>query len=128
MKTIALMLASLAASASAAAYAAPPLMEHDGYEPGSLAVAAIGRGDWTMAESLLTRRGVSEDDPARLINLGRVYMETGREGMALSAWRQAAAGKHHFEVETADGQVISTRELALQLIDRYQPTLRTARN
>lgn len=102
------------------------LMEN-GYNPGALAVAAIDRGDWGRAEQLLMRmNGVSEDDPARLINLGKVYMETGRPGMALTAWRQALASDRHLMVETIGGQWVSTEDLARKALARHDRNLRSA--
>ena len=48
-----------------------------------IALAAIERGDWATAERLLTDdRRIAADDPARLVNLGRVYMATGRQDLA----------------------------------------------
>jgi hypothetical protein len=37
-------------------------------------------------------------------------METGRPGMALSAWRLALASPNHFMVQTADGEWVSTKD------------------
>ena len=77
-----------------------------GYERGTLAVAAMERGDWARAEQLLTDKRLNADDPARLINLGQVYWEQGRAGRgaqrlaprsglepAISRWRRWAAGR-----------------------------------
>ena len=103
-----------------------PMMEL-GYKPGALAVAAIGRSDWSAAEALLeARNGAPAGDPARLINLGKVYMETGRPGEALTAWRLALASEHHFMVETRDGRVVSTDVLARRAISRHERGVRTA--
>jgi len=111
----ALPLAACAANQSAAVI-------ESGYAPGALAVAAIDRGDWSRAEKLLATSSADENDPARLINLGKVYMETGRPGMALSAWRLALAADRHFMVETIDGRWVSTAELARQALARYGRT------
>ena len=125
MKSILAATAALLVSACAGADRAP--MMEQGYKPGALAVAAIGRSDWSAAEALLeARNGASAGDPARLINLGKVYMETGRPGEALSAWRLALASEHHFMVETRDGRVVSTDVLARRAISRYERGVRTA--
>ncbi len=125
MKVTALVLAGLAAMSAAASYANPPMVEEDSYPRGSLGVAAIERGDWKTAEVLLTapHSGIAQDDPARLINLGRVYMATGRTSQALSAWQAAAASSHPYEIEMGDGRVYWSSKLANQLIARYQPML-----
>jgi hypothetical protein len=65
-------------------------------------------------------------DPAKLINLGTVYMQTGRTAQALGAWRQALAAEKHFTVETADGRIASTRELAGEAIARHERVIQTA--
>ena len=82
MKSLKLLaLVGLSISASAMAARAPTV--ETGYDTGTLAVAAIERGDWTRAEALLTDSRLNADDPARLINLGQVYWATGRQGVTL---------------------------------------------
>jgi Flp pilus assembly protein TadD len=126
MRTPALLAAAAALLSACAANQSAGLVEN-GYSPGSLAVAAIDRGDWAQAEALLTRNGgASQDDPARLINLGKVYMETGRPGMALSAWRKALASDRHEMVETIGGQWVSTEALARQALALHGTEVRSA--
>jgi Flp pilus assembly protein TadD len=124
------MLATVALSAvslSACATSQTAGLVENGYERGALGVAAIDRGDWAAAEKLLLeKRGVAADDPARLINLGKVYMETGRTGEALSAWRLALASDKHFTVETRDGKAVSTADLARHALSLYDTGIRTA--
>jgi hypothetical protein len=127
MKILApLGLALLAACATPANH--PSAMVEDGYDRGALASAAIARGDWQTAEALLERRagGIRADDPARLINLGRVYMATGRTGEALSAWRLALASERHQDVEIGDGTMLSTRKVAETLLARHDTAIRSA--
>lgn len=121
-------LAALAAIAlSACAGKQPGLMVEQGYQRGALGVAAIDRGDWTAAEAQLGElRGIRSDDPARLINLGKVYAETGRVADAVTVWRLALASKSQFEVVTAQGRVVSTDQLAREALAAYQPGLQTA--
>ncbi|MGZ8285186.1 MAG: tetratricopeptide repeat protein [Allosphingosinicella sp.] len=122
------VLAALAAIAlSACAGRQSSAMVEQGYQRGALGVAAIDRGDWTAAETQLGElRGLRSDDPARLLNLGRVYAETGRVDDAVTVWRLALASKRHFEVVTAEGRVATTDQLAREALARYQPVLRTA--
>ena len=125
MKSLTLLaLAGLSFSASALAAPAPTI--EAGYAPGTLAVAAIERGDWARAEALLTDRRLNGDDPARLVNLGEVYWATGRRGEALSAWRRALASTSHFEVETLDGRTVSTADVARAALARHDTALRSA--
>lgn len=113
--------------AACAAHQSPERLVETGYERGALAVAAIDRGDWATAERLLTTdRRAAADDPARLINLGRVYYETGRTGEALTAWRLALASEEHAEVRTADGRVASTEDLAREALARHDREVRSA--
>jgi Flp pilus assembly protein TadD len=114
---VTLALAALSLSGCAANRA--PLAE-TGYAPGTLAVAAIERGDWTRAEALLTdtSRGAA-DDPARLINLGKVYWETGRPEQARAAWRRAMASSQAIEVDTMGGRTVSTAQLAREALDAH---------
>ena len=112
---------------SACAGKQPGLMVEQGYQRGALGVAAIDRGDWAAAETQLSElRGLRSDDPARLINLGKVYAETGRVGDAVTVWRLALASKRQFEVVTAEGRVVSTDQLAREALALYQPAVQTA--
>lgn len=129
MKTFLLLtLAALPLSACATAGTQHAAMVEDGYDRGALASAAIARGDWAAAEAALERMpgGIRADDPARLINLGRVYMATGRTGEALSAWRLALAQERHFDVETGNGDMVSTKRLAETLLARHDNQVRSA--
>ena len=121
-------LAALAAIAlSACAGKQPGLMVEQGSQRGALGVAAIDRGDWTAAETQLSElRGIGSDDPARLINLGKVYAETGRVEDAVRVWRLALASNRQFEVVTAQGRIVSTDQLAREALARYRPALQTA--
>ena len=118
----------LFAAAGLSACAASPSQQlvENGFDRGSLGVAAIARGDWASAEAGLQASRMPENDPARLINLGNVYMETGRPGMALSAWRLALASPNHFMVETANGQWLSTRDVAQKALSKHEGAVRSA--
>ena len=92
-----------------------------GFPSGALGLAAIERGDWKTAEAQLTAmQGVGENDPARLINLGQVYMNTNRPGLAIQTWQRALASPHHYQVTVANGTVASTRDVAMTALSRYQ--------
>lgn len=123
MKTLSLL--ALAAFSFTATAASAQAVEN-GYDRGTLAVAAIDRADWSRAEALLTDPRLDADDPARLLNLGQVYWEQGREGEALSAWRRALASSRHFEVETLAGRTVSTAQLAREALAAHDNALRTA--
>lgn len=125
MRVLAVLI--LAAGLSACATPQKVQLVENGYTRGSLGVAAIARGDWHTAEESIERGRVAADDPARLINLGTVYMETGRPGMALSAWRLALASPEHFMVETAGGQWVSTKTLAERALAKHEPVLSASR-
>lgn len=116
MKGFALLAVALAAVPAAVS----AQVVEEGFPRGSLAVAAIDQGDWNRAEALLRTSSLDTRDPARLINLGAVYMRTGRSGEAIAAWREALASNRHSEVETLGGRFISTRELAREALARYE--------
>ena len=116
----------IAVGLSACATSDRVALVEDGYGRGSLGVAAIARGDWQAAEALIQDGRTDTGDPARLINLGKVYMETGRPGMALSAWRLALASPNHFMVETADGQWVSTKTVAERALAKHEGAVRSA--
>ena len=117
MKTLSVLVALGIAATAAPAFSQAV---EDGYPRGGLAVAAIERGDWARAEQLLNGPLVDRDDPARLINLGQVYMRTGRHAEALAAFRAALASSRHVEVGTLSGRFLSTREVARDALARYE--------
>ena len=83
--------------------------------PSPRSSAATGRAP----RALLTDASRGDaDDPARLINLGEVYWETGRRGEALRrlAARSGLAGP--VEVETLGGRTVSTAQLAREALAR----------
>ncbi|MGH6781793.1 MAG: hypothetical protein ACREB5_06785 [Sphingomonadaceae bacterium] len=113
-----LPLAGLALPACAASHQAARV--ETGYEVGALGLAAIDRGDWTAAERQLNAmRGVTADDPARLINLGRVYAATGRPELAAASWQQALRSSHHYQVTLGDGTIATTDQVARAALARY---------
>lgn len=123
MKTLTLL--AFAALSATGAMASAQAVE-SGYARGTLAVAAIDRGDWARAEQLLTDRRLDADDPARLLNLGQVYWEQGRHGEALGAWRRALASNRHFEVETMSGRTVSTARIAREVLTAHDDAVRSA--
>lgn len=125
MKTVALVLAAGASLAACTSTGRMELVEQDGYARGALGVAAIDRGDWATAEQALLKS--DDSDPARLINLGRVYMETGRPTQAVHVWRLAAASKRHSDVATGDGRMVSSKQLAEALLRRHDTGQLSAR-
>jgi len=97
-------------------------VEGDGTPRGSLAVAAIDRGDYVRAERLLEKSVLGKDDPALLINLGHVYMAQGRHAEAIKAWRAVLGMERQRKVETNAGRAVRTDQLARELLARHQRT------
>ena len=121
-RTFAIALGLMALSSIANAQAV-----ESGYPRGSLAVAAIERGDWARAENLLNAAQVSREDPAWLINMAQVYVHTGRQAEAIAAWRAALESTRHVEVETLSGRLTSTQEIARDALARYEMAILAAR-
>lgn len=101
------------------ACAGPERMVETGYPRGALGVAAIDRGDFAGAERRLMESPLDADNPARLINLGYVYLRQGRHDEAVRVWRRALAAGHRHEVVTATGRTVSTDRLAREALARY---------
>lgn len=99
----------------------------NGVPRGSLGVAALERGDLARAEHLLVNSSLDSDDPARLINLGYVYMEQGRREEAMTAWKAALAAPRHRVVETMAGHEVRTDALARQILARHQQSFASTR-
>lgn len=119
MRTFLLVpLIGLAFPAVAAERQAPRV--ETGFEVGALGLSAIDRGDWESAEQqLMAKRGVAAGDPSRLINLGRVYAETGRHNLAIAAFRRAMQAPHPYQVMLGDGTIATTDQVARAALARY---------
>lgn len=84
-----------------------------GYSRGSLGYDALIAGDnMTAVQQLEAADGVSEKDPARLINLGQAYARTGRTGDAIAMFVAAMNSNRSFDLLLADGQVVDSRKAA----------------
>lgn len=83
-----------------------------GYPKGSLAYEDLVSLDYASAERRLRHdMRVPADDPAKLINYGRVLAKTGRTAEAAALF-QRALGADEIELILADGNVVSSREAA----------------
>lgn len=92
-----------------------------GYATGALGYDALVAGDLTRAETQLDAlHGVRANDPARLINLANVYMRTGRIAAARNLLVTARDSHTQFDVELANGEVVSTREVARRALARME--------
>ncbi|HEX8192532.1 MAG TPA: hypothetical protein VF552_06490 [Allosphingosinicella sp.] len=114
MVSSAALAALLALSACADAEHAP--IAEQGAARGSLAVAALDRGDYDRAEAMLARSPLPEAHPARLMNLATVYAQTNRPHLARETWQRVLRSERDSMVETADGRYVSARELARQAL------------
>lgn len=113
-----------AAAVLAIAVAASPATAKDyeiGYPKDSLAYRALVQNDLATAEAQLRRDArVSQDDPAKLINLGHVLAQTGRAAEAERMF-QAAIIADEADLILADGRTINSRDAArraLQALNR----------
>ena len=97
-----------------------------GYSQGTLGYDALMAGDnETAVKQLETAEGISENDPARLINLGQAYARTGRTGEAAEMFMTAINSKHSFALVLSDGTVIDSREAAKLALNNLNHRLAT---
>ena len=111
-----LIVVALAAASLSGCVAQSDAMVEAGFPRGSLAVAAIDRGDYDRAEQLLLNSSLGTGNPALLINLGYVYSQQGRTEEAVSAWQRALEARRWRRVVTADGREVRTDLLARQIL------------
>jgi tetratricopeptide (TPR) repeat protein len=87
----------------------------------SLGATAIDRGDWSLAErQLKAASGPGADDPALLVNLGKVYIETGRRNLAIASWEKALKSGSQYDVQLQDGSRARVDEVARRALQRYR--------
>ena len=109
------------------ALSAPALAQNAGeigYARGSLGYDAIVSGDLQTAESQIENaRDVDAADPARLINLGYIHMRTGRIQTAQRLFEAARDNARPVMLVLANGEVISSRDVASRALARMMPSL-----
>ena len=90
-----------------------------GYARGALGYDALVAGDLRGAErQIASARGVAQDDPARLINLAYIHMQTGRLASARALFETVRDSRTHFMVELANGDAVDTRDVARRALAR----------
>ncbi len=95
-----------------------------GYAPGSLGYDAIISGDLRTAETQIENaRDIDAADPARLINLGYIHMRTGRIQTAQRLFEAARDSARPTMLVLANGEVISSRDVATRALGRIVPSL-----
>ena len=92
--------------------------------PRSLGYNAIASGNLSAAEHMLgSDELLAANDPARLLNLGYIYMRTGRINDARRLYQLVRDSGDHFMVELADGRLMDSREVAEIALRRLPTTL-----
>lgn len=116
MKIIALAVPLMMMSAAATAQQGGEI----GYPQGSLGYDALVNANYGAAEAqILASSKVAKNDPARLINLGQIYAQTGRTAEAVDVLRQAIAADE-VELILANGDSISSRDAARKVLSQLQ--------
>lgn len=124
MTRLHLVLALSAGLIGSAAHAQTQPTGEIGYARGSLGFDAIVAGDLRTAETQIeTARDIDAADPARLINLGYIHMRTGRIQTAQRLFEAARDSARPEMLVLANGEVISSRNVAQRALDRMSPSL-----
>ncbi len=87
-----------------------------------------GRGD-EVIPSLERARAKHANDPAVLINLGVAYAHRGDDVKARNLFKAAMKSPTQIDLETADGDAVSSRKLArkaLSMLDRGELRMTSA--
>jgi Tfp pilus assembly protein PilF len=105
-------IAALAVMISVSTQAKEPKGEV-GYQTGELGYDALMAGDnQRAAQQILAHADENTSDPAKLLNLGRAYQRMGRNADAIRMFQSAITSRDIFDVELADGTIMSSREAA----------------
>lgn len=90
-----------------------------GYPKGSLGVEAILNADYAAAERQLDDFRVYKDDPGRLINLGFVFMKTGRTQDAARHFEQVLE-QDNVDMIVADGRTMYSHDIARRALSQLR--------
>lgn len=109
-----MVMSALAATViGGAAYAQGPTTGEVVYPAGSIGYEALVRGDNERAISdILKSEKISRHDPAKLLNLGRAYVRTGRTAEAATLFKAALDSRDSVELVLADGRVMNSKTAA----------------
>lgn len=99
--------------------AAAAQQQEIGYPKGSLGVEAILNADFAAAERQLDDFRVSKDDPGRLINLGFVFMNTGRAQDAAKHFEQVLE-QDNVDLIVADGRTMYSHDIARRALGQLR--------
>lgn len=95
-----------------------------GYSKGALGYDAIIDGDYEKAlNQLESADKVSENDPARLINLAQVYKKMGRYNEAAAILTQVTEAPRDIDLILSTGQVVSSKEIAKIQLSKLQTAI-----
>ena len=116
----------IVASLGGVAHAQSPSTTEISYPQGSIGYEALMQGDNDRAIlQILTNERVSQNDPAKLINLGQAYARTGRTTEAAVLFKAAIQSREDLDLVLADGRVMSSKEAARQALARLQTRVAT---
>lgn len=74
------------------------------------------QGEADRAIEQIAASDLDVEDPARLINLGVAHAMAGDREQARSLFERAATSRERYDLETATGQWIESRRLALKAL------------
>lgn len=118
--------ALVAGSMATAAYAEPNMIGETAYPKGSIGYEALMQGDNERAVSqIMSSEGVSRNDPARLLNLGRAYARMGRTEDAARVFQIALQSRDTVDLVLSDGRVMNSKDAARQAFANLQTRLAT---
>jgi lipopolysaccharide biosynthesis regulator YciM len=113
--------ALIGASLGGVAHAQSPSTTEISYPHGSIGYEALMQGDNDRAIlQILANERVSQNDPAKRINLGQAYARTGRTKEAAALFKAAMQSREDLDLVLADGRVMSSKEAARQALARLQ--------
>ncbi len=91
-----------------------------GYQRGALGYDALVSANYSAAEKqILADRSAARSDPAKLINLGTIYLQTNRRNQALLAFNRVLDAEE-VDLILADGSESSSHDVARRMIREAQ--------
>ena len=111
------VMVSLSATGLAMASHAPSFSETVDVSAGA---SAVMRGD--NAAALKQMLAADANDPAVLINMGRVHARMGHMSDAAKAFEAAMTSRNHYDVLLSDGRIMDSRQVARLSLKHIQPS------
>lgn len=94
-----------------------------GYKQGALGYDALVSGQYAEAERQIHNAAQDGLDPAQMLNLGIIYLNTSRTADAQALFAKVATNREHFPIVLSNGDEVDSRVMGQRLLAKASARL-----